>query len=200
MTILCMLFKIPLPSRFDRKCFTYFALGWNLIFARCESYLTPFLVVLILLALQCLHLFSDTLVCYYLCPWYLSLLPKCWPWTYPLKASPFFQPSLRAASYPSCPWLFLLMLPHKFCLSSILRCVSVCYHPHLVVYRSCLDTHIYFYSLKKFLSSTSIWERQFTHLALDAPSPFPFACPVLTPSFMVLISFVSCLFTSSPTS
>jgi hypothetical protein len=35
---------------------------------------------------------------------------------------------------------------------------------------------------------------------LDAPSPFPFAGHVLTPSFMVLIFFVLCLFASSTTS
>jgi hypothetical protein len=63
MTILCMLFKIHLPSRFDRSVLlipplvrTSSLLGVSLI-------LTPFFVVLIPLALQCLHLFSHTLVC-----------------------------------------------------------------------------------------------------------------------------------------
>jgi hypothetical protein len=57
---------------------------------------TPFFVVPIPLALQCLQLFSHTLVCCRLwCLWYWGLIPKCSPWTYPLKASPFLQPSLR---------------------------------------------------------------------------------------------------------
>jgi hypothetical protein len=76
----------------------------------------------------------------------------------------------------------------------------ICYHHHLVIHPSCVDTHLYSGSLK--ISSLpppldsgclSIWP-------LDVPSPFPFAGPILTPSFMVLISFVLCLFTSSPTS
>jgi hypothetical protein len=49
---------------------------------------TPFFVVLISLAPQCLHLFSHTLVCCRLWPLrYWGLLSKCLLWTYLLKAS-----------------------------------------------------------------------------------------------------------------
>jgi hypothetical protein len=76
----------------------------------------------------------------------------------------------------------------------------ICYYHLLVIHRSCLDTHLYYGSLE--ISSlppqlgsdcSPIWP-------LDVPSPFPFAGPILTPFFMVLISFVLCLITSSPTS
>jgi hypothetical protein len=66
---------------------------------------TPFVVVLVPLALQRLHLFSHTLVCYCLWPLrYLCLQLKRLPWIYPFKAFPFFQPSLRAVSYLPLPW------------------------------------------------------------------------------------------------
>jgi hypothetical protein len=76
----------------------------------------------------------------------------------------------------------------------------ICYHHPLVIYRSYLDIYLYSCSLKipslppRFESDNlPIWP-------LDISSSFPFAGPVLTPSFMVLISYVLCLFTSSHTS
>ena len=117
------------------------------------------------------------------------------------KSLPFLSTQFESCELPTSPLIsFHSLTPYKCCLNSILYCVFICYHPHLVVHRSCLDTHLYSYFLKipslppQFESgSLPIWP-------LDVPSPFPFAGSVLTPSFMVLISFVLCLFTSYPTS
>jgi hypothetical protein len=116
------------------------------------------------------------------------------------KSLPFLSTQFESCELPISPLIYFhILLPYKFCVNSITCCVFICYHPHLVVHRPCLDTHLCFYSLKipslppQFESGNlPIW-------SLDVHSPFPFACPALTPSFMVLISIVLCLFTSSPT-
>jgi hypothetical protein len=90
--------------------------------------------------------------------------------------------------------------PYKFCLNSILCYVfyllspSPC-HPSILPWYSSLFWLFKISSLPPQLESgcLPIWP-------LGVPSPFPFVGHVLTPSFMVLISFVLCLFTSSPTS
>jgi hypothetical protein len=117
------------------------------------------------------------------------------------KILPFLSTQFESCEVPTSPLIsFHFLSPYKFCVNSIPWGVFICYHSHLVVHRSCLDTHLYFYSLKipslppQFESSSlPIW-------SWDVPSPFPFVGPVLTPSFMVLISFILCIFTSSPTS
>jgi hypothetical protein len=63
-----------------------------------------------------------------------------------------------------------------------------------------LDTYLDACSLKIFSLPPQLESGSLPIWPLDTPSPFPFVGPVLTPSFMVLISFVLCLFTSSPTS
>jgi hypothetical protein len=118
-------------------------------------------------------------------------LPKCLPWTYPLKASPLFWESLRVASYLSLPWfLFTSCRLTSFALIPSLVVFFIYYHPHLVIHRPCLDTHLYSYSLKipslppQFESDNlPIWP-------LDVPSPFPLAGPILTPYLVVLIFLV----------
>jgi hypothetical protein len=58
MTILCLLFKIPSPISIRGKCFTYTALGRNLVFARCESYLNSILC--------CTHTTGSSMPSYFL--------------------------------------------------------------------------------------------------------------------------------------
>jgi hypothetical protein len=103
---LCLLSKISnLLSQFESGVLLTAPLAISSSLPCVSLGATTFFVVLIPLALQCLHLFSHTLVC--CCFWplrYWGLLPKWSPWTYPLKASPFFQPSLRVARYLSLPW------------------------------------------------------------------------------------------------
>jgi hypothetical protein len=106
----------------------------------------------------------------------------------------FISTQFESCEVPTSPLIsFHFLSPYKFCVNSIPWGVFIFYHPHLVVHRSCLDTHLYFYSLKipslppQFESSSlPIWP-------LDVFSPFPFTGPILTPSCMVLISFVLCL-------
>ena len=65
------------------------------------------------------------------------------------KSSPFFQPSLRVASYLPLPW-FLFTSCHLTSFVSIpsFAMCFICYHHLLVIHRSCLDTHLYSGSLK----------------------------------------------------
>jgi hypothetical protein len=116
------------------------------------------------------------------------------------KSLPSPSTQFESCELPTSPLIsFHFLLPYKFCVNSIPCCISICYHPQPVVHQCCLDNHPYSYSLKipsfppQFESgSLPIWP-------LDVSSSFPLAGPVLTPSCMVLISFVLCLFTSSPT-
>jgi hypothetical protein len=103
---LCLLSKISnLQSQFESGVLLFSPLAISSSLPRVSLDATPFFVVLIPLALMCLHLFPYALAYYRLWPLrYLCLLPKFLHWTYPLKASPLFQPSLRAVSYLSLPW------------------------------------------------------------------------------------------------
>jgi hypothetical protein len=106
-------------------------------------------------------------------------LPKCLLWTYPLKASPFFQPNLGSCELPISPLIsFHYLSSYRFCPNSIPCCVFVCYHPHLIVHRSCLHSYL-FLLFKNLLSSTSIWEWQVTCLALGRTLSFSIcrSCP-----------------------
>jgi hypothetical protein len=61
-----------------------------------------------------------------------------------LKASPFFQPSLKAMSCLSLPWfLFTPCRLIGFVLISSFVACFICYHHLLVIHRSCLDAHLY---------------------------------------------------------
>jgi hypothetical protein len=107
------------------------------------------------------------------------------------KGLPFLSTKFEGCEVPISPLIsFHLLSPYLFCANSIPSCVFICYHPRLVVHRSCLDTHVYSYSLKipslppQFESDNlPIWP-------LDVPSPFPLAGPVLTPYLVVLIFLV----------
>ena len=107
------------------------------------------------------------------------------------KSLPFFSTQFESCEVPISPLIsFHFLSPYKFCVNSIPCCVFICYHPHVVVHRSCLNTHLYSYSLKipslphQFESDNlPIWP-------LDVPSPFPLAGPVLTPYLVVRISLV----------
>jgi hypothetical protein len=71
---------------------------------------------------------------------------------------------------------FYFLSPYKFCVNSIICCVFICYHHYFAIHRSYLHTYLYACSLKKnLLSSTSIWEWQFTYLALGR-TLFPSIC------------------------
>ena len=142
--------KFPLSSQFEGSVLLILPLVGTSSSLGVSLILTPFFVVLIPLALLCLHLFSYTLVCYRLWPLrYLCLLPKCLPRAYLLKASPFLQPSLRVVGYLSLPWfLFTSCRLTSFVLIPSFAMCFICYHHLLVIHRSCLDTHLYAGSLK----------------------------------------------------
>jgi hypothetical protein len=96
---------VNLPSQIENGVLLILSLAISSSLPRVSLDIPPFFIVLIPLALICLHRFSYTLVCYRLWPLrYFCLLPKCLPWTYPLKASPLFWESLRVVSYLSLPW------------------------------------------------------------------------------------------------
>jgi hypothetical protein len=117
------------------------------------------------------------------------------------KSLPFLSTQIESCELPISPLIsFHFLSPYKFCVNSIPCCVLICYHPHLVVHRYCLDTHLYSYPLKLPSLPPQFESGNLPIWPMDAPSPLTFAGPVLTPSFMVLISFVLCLFTSSHTS
>ena len=166
---LCLLSKISnLLSQFESGVLLTSPLDISSSLPRVSFDVAPCFVVLIPLALQRLHLFSHTLVCCRLWPLrYWGLVPKCLLWTYALKVSPFFQPSLRAVSYLTLPWfLFTPCFLTSFGLNSILCCVfyllspSPC-HPSILPWYSSL-----FWLLKNLLSSTSIGKWLLTYLSL----------------------------------
>jgi hypothetical protein len=78
--------------------------------------------------------------------------------------------------------------------------VFICYHPHLVVHRSYLDIYLYSCSLNISSLPPQLESDNLLIWPLDISSSFPLASLVLAPSFMALVSFVLCLFTSSHTS
>jgi hypothetical protein len=78
--------------------------------------------------------------------------------------------------------------------------VFICYDHPLVIHRSLLDTYLYPCSLKISSLPPQLESGNLPIWPLDVPSPLPLAGPILTSSFVVLISFVLCLSTSSPTS
>ena len=117
------------------------------------------------------------------------------------KSLPFPSTQFESCGLPISPLIsFHFLSPYEFCLNSILCYVfyllspSPC-HPSILPWYSSLCWLFKISSLPPQLESgnSPIWP-------MDVPSPFPFACHVLTPSWMILISFVLCLFTSSPTS
>jgi hypothetical protein len=166
--------KSPLFDLNSRAMF-YLSHPWLYpLLYRVSLDIPPFFVVLIPLALPCFRLFLYALVYYRLWPlWYWGLPPKCLLWTYPLKVSPFFQPSLRAVSYLSLPWfLFTSCRLTSFVLNSILCYVfyllspSPC-HPSILPWHSSLFWLFKISSLPPQFESGSlpIWP-------LDVPSHF----------------------------
>jgi hypothetical protein len=107
------------------------------------------------------------------------------------KSLPFLSTQFENCMLPISPLIsFHFLLPYKFCVNSIPCCVFICYHPHVVVHRSCLNTHLYSYSLKIPSLPPQFETGNLPIWPLDIPSDFPFAGPVLTPSFTILLSFV----------
>jgi len=142
--IMSVIENLQSPIPIWERCFTYLTLGNILFFTACKpwhnsilccNYATGSPMPSSFLSYPCL-----------LSLWPLSyrcLLPKCLPWTYPLKAFPFFRPSLRVVSYLSLPWFLFTSCHLTSCLNSIFCCVFICYRHHLIIHRSCLDTHLY---------------------------------------------------------
>ncbi len=92
------------------------------------------------------------------------------------KSLPFLSTQFESCELPISPLIsFHFLSPYKFCLNSILCCVfyllspSPC-HPSILPWYSSL-----FLLFKNPLSSTSIWEWQFTYLALGRTLSF-FIC------------------------
>jgi hypothetical protein len=173
---LCLLSKISnLPSQFESGVLLIPPLFITSSLPCASLVVTPFLVVLVPLALLCLRLFPYALVYYRLWPlWYLCLLPKFLPWTYPLKASLSFDPIWeRWVTYLSLD-RFPSSSSYKFCLNSIIWLVSVCCH-HYRCQSLILPWHLSLCLLfKNLLSFTSIWEWPFTYLALGCTLSFLF--------------------------
>jgi hypothetical protein len=187
---LCLLSKISnLPSHFESGILLIPPFGCNLIFATRQPGLSFILyctrtlgsTALSPLPLHPCLLSPLTLVIY-------VSLPKCLPWTYPLKASPFFVPSLRVASYLSPPWFLfppcrLTSFVHPLlCLFAIIILLSSIDPALILIFNSC--------SLKISSPPPQLESGNLPIWPLDVSSSFPLAWLVLTPSFMVLISLV----------
>jgi hypothetical protein len=107
------------------------------------------------------------------------------------KSLPFLSTRFESYELPISPLIsFHSLSPYKFCLNSILCGVFICYHHHLVIHRSCLDTHLYSCSLKISSLPPQSESGNLPIWPLDVPSPFPFTGHVFTPSLMVFIFFV----------
>jgi hypothetical protein len=94
--------------------------------------------------------------------------------------------------FPPCRLTSFVLIPSLV--------VFICYDNPLVIHRSLLDTYLYSCSLKISSLPPQLESGNLPIWPLDVPCPFPLTGPVSTPSFMVPISFVLCLFTSSSTS
>jgi hypothetical protein len=107
------------------------------------------------------------------------------------KSLPFHSTQFEAVSYLSLPWfLFTPCCLTGFVLIPSFVVCFICYHHLLVIHRSCLDTHLDFGSLKISSLPPQLESGSLLIWPLDVPCPFPFIGPILTPSFMVLISLV----------
>jgi hypothetical protein len=107
------------------------------------------------------------------------------------KSLPFLSTQFVSCELPISPLIsFPSLSPYKFCLNSILCCVFICYHHHLVIHRSCLDTYLDACFLKISSRSPQLESGNLPIWSLGVPFSFPFAGPILTPSFMVLIYVV----------
>jgi hypothetical protein len=66
------------------------------------------------------------------------------------KSLPFLPTQFESCELPISALIsFYSLSPYKFYLNSILCYVFICFHHYLVIHQSCLDTHLYSYSLKK---------------------------------------------------
>jgi hypothetical protein len=121
MTILCLLFKVPSLNSIRGKCFTYPALGRNLVFARCESYLNSILC--------CTHTTGSSTPSYFLlypCPLSPLTLAIFMSSTQMLTSSlsfkslPFPSTQFESCELPISSLIsFHFLSPYKFCVNSI---------------------------------------------------------------------------------
>ena len=118
------------------------------------------------------------------------------------KSLPFLSTQFESCKLPISPLIsFSSLSPYKFCFNSILCYVFYLLSP-LPCHPSILPSYLSLCSLlKSLLSSTSVWEWQFTYLALGRTLYFSIcrSCPKLHPLWY-LYSWFLCTFTSSPTS
>jgi hypothetical protein len=85
-----------------------------------------------------------------------------------LKSLPFLSTQFESCELPISPLIsFHFLSPYKFCVNSIICCVFYLLSP-LLCHPSILPIYLSLCLLfkKNLLSSTSIWEWQFTYLAL----------------------------------
>jgi hypothetical protein len=107
------------------------------------------------------------------------------------KSLPFLSTKFERCELPISPLIsFRSLTPSKCCLNSILCCVFICYHHHLVIHRSCLDTHLYSYSKKSHLFHLKLRMVVYLSSPWTCPLLFSLAHPVLTPPSVVFISLV----------
>jgi hypothetical protein len=172
--------------------FYLFALGRDLIFARCESYLNSILC--------CTHTTGSSMPSSFLpypcllSPLTLAVLVSSTlmlPLYLSFESLPFLSTQLESCELPISPLIsFHFLSPYKFCINSILCCVCICYYHHLVSHQSYLNTYPYACYLKISSLPPHFESGNLPIRPLDVSSSFPLVGPVLTPSFVVLISFV----------
>jgi hypothetical protein len=190
MLIVCPLFKnLPSPISIWEWCFTYHTLVYILSFTVCKSCFN--------FTLCCTHAYAPLPLFSHPCllsnlTLVISIpLPNCLLWTHPLKNLHFLSTQFESCELPiSLLVSFPSLLPYKFYLNFILRCVFICYHHYLVIHRSCLDTYLYACSLKISSLPPQFESGNLPIWPLDKSSSFSLVGLVLTPSFVVLIFLV----------
>jgi hypothetical protein len=125
---------------------------------------------------SCLNsIICNALRYHHLYPWHLYILHGCLSYTCHLK-SPVLHLNLSVVLYLFSLGCILFFASCEFLTPSFVVCF-LCYHHYLVIHRSCLDTYLYSCSKKNLVSFTSIWEWQFTYMALGRTvSFFLFIC------------------------
>jgi hypothetical protein len=173
-------------------CFTYLILGNILFFVACKPWHTSILYF----AYTTGSYMPSSFLLYscLLLPLALAIFmssTKMLTLNLSFKSLSLILRKFESCELPTSPLIsFHFLLPYKFCFKSILCYVfyllspSPC-HPSILPWYSSLFCLFKISSLPPQLGSgcLPIWP-------LDIPPSFPFACLVLTPSFMVLISVV----------
>jgi hypothetical protein len=112
------------------------------------------------------------------------------------KSLSFLSTQFEGYELPISPLIsFHSLTPYQCCVKSIPCCVFICYHPHLVVHRSCLDTHLYSYFLK-IPSLPPQFESGDTYLALGR-TPFFFICTACL-NFILYGTYIFCFYAPLP--